>query len=261
MSSFLFVVDIPPSFFAGGLELGISRDDTGLIVENACDYRRGVRPNLSDEEFGSSVKIAFIGDIHGYAPALEEALEMCRGEGVESIVGLGDYIDGYDRNEDCVALVRKHFGAAVWGNHDENHGSELSFRAEEWLGQLPQSLEWEGWLVTHSSPRKHRQGEYIRSPIEAWSCFDDCAFQRCVVGHAHRPKLYRFEEGRVADCEALDANGEGQVLDLESRYIFVNPSLAYNRSGDPRPGFSIFDSDTQRLRIIYLNRPPIIDSY
>ncbi|MDF1660259.1 MAG: metallophosphoesterase family protein [Planctomycetota bacterium] len=207
------------------------------------------------------MKIAFIGDIHGYAPALREALAICEEEGVNRVVGLGDYIDGYDGNEECVALVRGSFVKAVWGNHDENHGGELSPEAADWLKHLPGTLQYDDWLVTHSSPREKRQGEFIRSPIEAWSCFDDCGFQRCVVGHAHRPMLYRFAKGRVADCDALDATGDGQILDRDSRYLFVNPSLAYNRRGNPSPGFSIFDNETQRLRIIYLNRAPIIDSY
>ena len=45
-------------------------------------------------------KVAFIGDIHGYLPALELALEWCQKENVDSIVGLGDFVDGYDATTD-----------------------------------------------------------------------------------------------------------------------------------------------------------------
>ena len=67
-------------------------------------------------------RTAFIGDIHGYAPALEMALERCLAEHVDTIVGLGDVIDGYNGDEECIHLVREHFSACVRGNHDEDHG-------------------------------------------------------------------------------------------------------------------------------------------
>lgn len=206
-------------------------------------------------------RIAFIGDVHGYAPALQEALDICREEGVTEIYGLGDFIDGYDEGDKTVKLVRETFTHSVWGNHDENHSSELKPENDHWLKQRPQSLTMHGWLITHSSPRPHRQGEKIKSAIDAWSCFDDCDFQRCVVGHAHRPRLYRYAEDRVADCDVIEIGEHEYSLNPEKRYLLVNPSLAYNRSGNPCPGFSIFDNESQTLRVIYLKRDPIIDSY
>ena len=202
-------------------------------------------------------KTAFIGDIHGYAPALKMALLRCQEENVRNIIGLGDYIDGYDADETCVALVKEHFSACVRGNHDEDHGRELLPESYRWLGSLPESIETNGWLVTHCSPREHRAGEYIRSSIEAWNCFDDCQFDRCVVGHTHQPMLYRYSATTKSDSEALDATEEGQILVEGSRYLLVNPSLAYNRTGQQNPGFSIYESDTQRLRIVYLELPQI----
>ena len=202
-------------------------------------------------------KIAFIGDVHGYAPALEMAIQWCRRENVDTIIGLGDFVDGYDADEKCVDLIQQHFAACVRGNHDEDHANKLSLESEQWLSSLPESVEHEGWLINHSSPRSNRADEYIRSSIDAWNCFDDCDFKRCVVGHAHQAMLYRFSNAKGFDSEALDATGEGQVLDEHSRYLLVNPSLAYNRSGQQNPGFSIFESDTQRVRIVYLDLPQI----
>lgn len=202
-------------------------------------------------------KIAFIGDIHGYAPALKIALEWCQREDVGTIVGLGDYVDGYDADERCVDLVQQHFAACVRGNHDEDHSTELSTKSERWLNGLPQSIEHGEWLITHSSPRSEQADEYVRSSFDAWNCFDDCDFKRCVVGHAHEPMLYGFSNAKGFDSDALDATGEGQVLDENSRYLLVNPSLAYNRSGQQNPGFSIYESDTQRVRIVYLDLPQL----
>ena len=76
-------------------------------------------------------KIAFIGDIHGYAPALKLALEWCRKENVDSIVGLGDFVDGYNANDKCVQLIQENFAACVRGNHDEasTRTSTVAFQA------------------------------------------------------------------------------------------------------------------------------------
>lgn len=202
-------------------------------------------------------KTAFIGDIHGYAPALEMALERCCEEKVNTIIGLGDFVDGYDADEKCVDLIREHFFACVRGNHDEDHGSELKRDSFDWLRGLPKSMEHEGWLVTHSSPRSHRADEYIRSTFDAWNCFDDCEFERCIVGHAHQPMLYRYSDSNGFDSDAIDATGKGHALEEGYRYLLANPSLAYNRSGQQNPGFSIFESDTQRLKMVYLDLPQI----
>lgn len=205
----------------------------------------------------STRRIAFIGDIHGYAPALEAAIELCRLENVHTIVGLGDYVDGYDADERCVDLVKRNFSVCVRGNHDEDHGQKLNERSQDWLAELPEKAVLENWFVTHSSPRPFRPDEYIRSSVEAWNCFDECEFDRCVVGHAHRPMLYRLSDKIHFDSEPLDATGDGQILNRQDRYLLANPSLAYNRSGQQNPGFSIYDQKTQRLRIVYLDLPQI----
>ena len=202
-------------------------------------------------------KTAFIGDIHGYAPALELALDLCQKENVVAIVGLGDFVDGYDADEKCVHLVKKHFDACVRGNHDEDHGRTLKTESTDWLLGLSDEVEAAGWLVTHSSPRANCPDEYIRSTIDSWNCFDDCNFDRCVVGHSHQPMLYRYAESYGFESEALDATSDGQILEGGFRYLLVNPSLAYNRSGQQNPGFSIFDSESQRLKFVYLDLPQI----
>jgi len=200
-------------------------------------------------------KTAFIGDIHGYAPALEKAIQWCEDENVDAIIGLGDFVDGYEADEECVRLAQSHFTANVRGNHDDDHGRLLKPESARWLAELPDSIEHEGWLVTHSSPRTHRRGEYIWSSVEAWNCFDDCEFDRCIVGHAHQPMLYRQSDEKQFDAEALDATGDGQILEAGERYLLVSPSLAYNRTGQQNPGFSVFESESQRLRIVYLDMP------
>ena len=200
-------------------------------------------------------KTAFIGDVHGYAPALTRALEWCDANSIDAIIGLGDFVDGYDADEECIGLVKENFTFCIQGNHDEDHGKFMCNESRQWLSSLPDSIEHQGWLVTHSSPRAHHDDEYIRNSFEAWNCFDDCDFGRCVVGHAHRPMLYRYSTEQKFDSEVLDATGRGHILKQDYRYMLVNPSLAYNRTGQQNPGFSVFDSRTQRLQIVYLDMP------
>jgi len=189
-------------------------------------------------------KVAFIGDIHGYLPALELALKWCKKENVDSIVGLGDFVDGYDANDKFVQLIKENFTAYVRGNHDEDHDQQLLPVHQPWLSKLPEAIDFDDWLVTHSSPRC-RPDEYIKSSVDAWNCFDDCQFKRCVVGHSHRPMLYCYPTENQFDSEALDATG------------LVNPSLGYNRSGQQNPGFSVYDATTSRVRFVYLDLPQI----
>lgn len=178
-------------------------------------------------------------------------------ENVDTIVGLGDYVDGYDADEKCVELIKRNFSICVRGNHDEDQGRALEGSSRTWLADLSETAVLDNWLITHSSPRTQRPDEYIRTSVDAWNCFDDCEFDRCVVGHAHRPMLYRFSDAQKFDSEPLDATGDGQVLNDQDRYLLANPSLAYNRNGQQNPGFSIFDVASQRLRIVYLDLPQI----
>ena len=205
------------------------------------------------------MKIAFLGDIHGYLPALEQALQSCAQLGIQKIIGLGDYIDGYPANDECIKLIRQTFTASVFGNHDQSHGYETSENAQRWLAQLPEKVEIEGVLITHSSPRTKWSGESIRSAARAWSCFVDEQFQFCIVGHAHRPRLYQYCPDLIADCKEWQANSGPWKLMDDQRYLFVNPSLAYNRDTQTQPGFSTFDSETRTLEIHYLNLPPLFD--
>lgn len=205
------------------------------------------------------MKIAFIGDIHGYLPALESALEICHDENIDVIVGLGDYIDGFDANDACVELARSHFDHAVSGNHDELHAGDLAPGNRDWLCGLPTELTLNGWLVTHSSPRADRQGEYVNSSIMAWNCFDDFDFQRCVVGHAHYGQLYQFNSKKSVDCDEIELTAAGIKLMPDQRYLLANPSLAYNRDFDRRPAFCILDNATSCLRVIVLEMPPLFE--
>ncbi len=205
------------------------------------------------------MKTAFIGDIHGYLPALESALEICHDQQINAIVGLGDYIDGFDANDACVELARQHFDVFVSGNHDELHAGDLTKGNRDWIRSLPTELMVDSWLVTHSSPRAKRQGEYVNSSIMAWNCFDDCDFQRCVVGHAHYGQLYKFNPDRSADCDEIELTTEGIELESGVRYLLANPSLAYNRDFDRRPAFCIHDDVQASVRVVVLDVPPLFE--
>ena len=69
--------------------------------------------------------------------------------------------------------------------------------------------------------------------------------------------LYCYPTENQFDSEALDATGKGQILDDSHRYLLVNPSLGYNRSGQQNPGFSVYDATTSRVRFVYLDLPQI----
>jgi predicted phosphodiesterase len=84
-------------------------------------------------------RIIAIGDVHGYATALEAVLEAIRPEAEDTIVALGDYVDrGPDTPgaiEQMIALAERCRLVTLLGNHDEMvvelyHGGP---GLEEWL--------------------------------------------------------------------------------------------------------------------------------
>ncbi len=203
------------------------------------------------------MRLAVIGDIHGYDAALDQAMARIAALACDRIVSVGDLIDGHPGNERVVTLVRAiPRVVAVRGNHDELPLDDVSAGNREWLLALP-GREWvAGWDVCHYSPRPRE--EKINTVHRAWNAFDDGDFADAVVGHAHIGTVYRHRSGMAA---AEEVTGWDCDLPLEDgyRHIVVNPSLAYNRGRLTSPAFSVIDTSARTVRFISLELPPISD--
>lgn len=203
------------------------------------------------------MKIGIIGDIHGYLEALENALCLLEKIGVDEIVCLGDVVDGGEQNDECVALLKQRNIKTVKGNHDEINDCLIKKETQQWLDRLPEKIHLENWLFTHSSPRNRL--ETLRNSVRAWNAFDDAHFQFACVGHAHIAAVFRYKDGMGVDSdECLIDNDEYVSIAQEYRYIVVNPSLAYQRKGVNKPGFSVIDTIKLQIKFYTLDMLPLM---
>ena len=202
------------------------------------------------------MKIAVIGDIHGYLPGLIAALSAIDDVRCERIVCVGDIIDGFPENNRVVDILRGRSDiASQRGNHDEIDVPGLQPDHRRWLQSLPDHLNAEGFDFFHFSPR--RRDEKMNSVHAAWNAFDDADFANAVVGHAHIRALFRFTKGMGIQAEEISVGVHGTPLETGYRHILVNPSLSYNRSGPENPAFTIIDTDPMAMRIVNVAIPPM----
>jgi len=200
-------------------------------------------------QYGQSVRLAILSDIHGNLEALTRALEYIESSAIERVVCLGDIV-GYGANpSECIDLLRSKTEFIVMGNHDEaafdasrkEYFSSLASRAIDWTAKklaveekeflrgLPYSLVLNDLLFVHSAPRDPRQWDYIFSDFEA-RLYDKYFDQRLVfIGHSHVPGVFSMAPG---DDE----------YNPEGRFIINVGSVGQPRDGNPKLSLGILDS-------------------
>jgi serine/threonine protein phosphatase 1 len=93
-----------------------------------------------------------IGDIHGAYRALEQALKRAKANAGDTLIFLGDYVDGWSQSFEVVAYLRelkeKHTCFFIRGNHDA--------WCEDWLrkGSIPEAWLFNGGTATLESYQK-----------------------------------------------------------------------------------------------------------
>ncbi len=197
---------------------------------------------------------AVISDIHGYGDALSACLVLLNNIGIKQIFCLGDIVDGGDDDAECVGILRNNNIACVRGNHDEVHHLSLCDADEAWLQALPLSIEHQGWFMVHDTPR--RSINKVSDAVEAWNCFDDTTHKHILLGHAHVPAIYEYDETKGRVLDNLRTYDDNCVMRSDCRYLIAAPSLAYNRAVNRRPGFCIIDE--RSVVFTYLDLPPLL---
>jgi predicted phosphodiesterase len=211
---------------------------------------------LCDRTGHELMRIAVIGDVHGYAPGLTEALRVIDELACEAIVCVGDIVDGHPENDRVVDLLRSRTDViSIRGNHDVIDLDDLRFDNRRWLLNLPVHAHLHGFDFYHFSPRL--KDEKINSAIKAWNAFDDADFSQAVVGHAHIRALFRYATGMGPAAEELRHGSHDYRLEAGYRHIVVNPSLSYNRDRPAIPAFTFLDTTAMVVRFVSLNIAPM----
>lgn len=187
------------------------------------------------------MRALIISDIHANLVALEAVLEATKDQ-YDVIWCLGDVVGYGPRPNECVELMRTESQLCLMGNHDwatlgrpgidvndfnpQARSAVLWTREQmtqdnsDYLDALPDEPlsppDADMVLLTHGSPRQP-VWEYILTPsiaLENFAIFDQPI---CLVGHTHKPAIYRWHLHHLYDGpEANDpvANGNnGQPAD------------------------------------------------
>lgn len=241
------------------------------------------------------MRVLIVSDIHANLVALETVLAAVKGQ-YDVIWCLGDIIGYGPRPNECTELMQSEAQICVMGNHDwatlglpgidvDDFNpqarsaviwtrEQLSDSCREYLGALPyapiQPPNLDTFLITHASPREP-VWEYVLTPSIAMENFSVFLEQVCLVGHTHKPAIYRWQlkdsehmlkEASAAKNKKAEQNGSVQKIEwvatvdqiipeigvkialntTESERLIINPgSVGQPRDNDPRAAYAILD--------------------
>jgi predicted phosphodiesterase len=200
-------------------------------------------------------------DVHGNFEALKAVLDFYRKNGVEHFICCGDIVGYGPQPLECTeALQGLKSLTAVMGNHDAamvgkmemrwfnaNAGWAIDFarnqmtgRAMDFIANLPEKLEKDGFSVVHGSPRKPLT-EYMLNELQFADNRDKCVSPLCFIGHSHMPIYFR---DTPAGAPAADFMRSMDRLVLPKGHVMINPgSVGQPRDGDPRASCGIYDPE------------------
>lgn len=206
------------------------------------------------------MRIAVLSDIHSNLVALEAVLAVLGS--VDAVWHLGDVV-GYGPEPDGAVERLRSIGAiGVRGNHDAAAvgGPEIEWfnpnarRAMEWTRTAiaPVTRDW-----LRALPERHTEGtfrlvhgspldptwEYVTSTAAAaenLAALTAAGGRWCLHGHTHIPVAFR-SEGRRMEAIVPDS---GDAITLDERPVLLNPgSIGQPRDGDPRASWLVLDTD------------------
>jgi len=213
------------------------------------------------------MRYALLADIHANTEAFTAVLaDIERRGGVDEYWCLGDIIDYGPDPSECIRLLRQLPHICVAGNHDLaaigkadvnrfNPDAALAIRWTqqqlnpddiEYLSGLPQVIEKGDFTLVHGSPRDPLW-EYLVSSGSAEESFNYFRTKYCLVGHSHKPLMFRQKENGGCSFSPL-SDSIGQVLG-SSRTIFNPGSIGQPRDGDPRASYAIYDDESSIVRL------------
>ena len=226
------------------------------------------------------MRVLVISDIHANQAALESVLAAAAGQ-YDTLWCLGDVVGYGPRPNECIELVRERASLCVMGNHDWAVLGRPGINVDDFNPQARQAVLWtreqltdenrryldqlpdtpvhppdtqRQILLTHASPREP-VWEYILTPSVALENFAVFAEPLCLVGHTHKPAIYRWQgldaapapdggHERMATVDYLQPRTEGAIK-LETsdmQRLIVNPgSVGQPRDNDARAAYAILD--------------------
>ena len=185
--------------------------------------------------------VGLFADIHGTYRTLEQALAVCRAEGVTKIALLGDLLDRVDQADACALALAGWEVIGVYGNHDREialaaseHAIALRDETIQLLLSLQEQVMIDDVLLTHEVEHwgHHHRYAGLLGSVEANGT--QARARITFAGHTH----YRH----VRDERGPIDLGRGRVTLSPHRRYLINPgALADGR-------FAIWDRTTQVIQ-------------
>jgi len=212
------------------------------------------------------MRFAIVTDIHANREALEAVLASLERLRIDRYICLGDVV-GYGADPKwCLQTIRDTCELTIMGNHDAAISGKMDFsyyydaarQVLEWTRQQldPDELEWlanlpysqvdedTGQCFTHGDPIMPENYNYIYTLQHAQDLlhFHEELKYLTWVGHSHLRRIFRFESEEMV----REVVPENIVLDPQYKYLIAAGGVGQPRDNDPRTGFVVYDSDTQK---------------
>ncbi len=213
------------------------------------------------------MRYAIVSDIHANLEAFTAVLEdIEKRGGVQKIFCLGDIVDYGPNPHECIELLRLRDHIAVSGNHDLAAIGKMdttdfyldAVAANLWTSRqltptdigylqgLPSVIDLADFTLVHASPRDPAW-EYVTSPEVAGENLPYFKSPFCLVGHTHKPVIFRYQED--GGC-SRDQFPEDTELALGQDRLMLNPGgVGQPRDGDPRASYAIYDNESMVVRL------------
>jgi putative phosphoesterase len=157
------------------------------------------------------MRVAALYDVHGLPHALTAVLDEVEQEGVDAIVFGGDVFLGPFPAE-TLDVVRSVDAQYVRGNCEREPGewvlSQLEAEAVEWARSWPTTVELDGVLYCHATPRSDEPILTDASPEERFAeALAGVDARLVVAGHTHM----QFRRGSFVNAGSIGMPYEGDV--------------------------------------------------
>lgn len=205
-----------------------------------------------------------VSDIHGNIEALNAVFAHAEEEEpIERVICLGDTVGYGPAPMACLEALWERHAVSIQGNHDaavagkistENFNvyaamaaqwttEQLSAEAIQWLGELPEKLVDESFLLVHGSPRGPLW-DYLMSYGQAMEAWEHTETSDVLVGHTHFQ--FAAEAGR-----GIENPGQyGLTVPMGHARLVVNPgSVGQPRDSDPRAAYGIYDDEARMISL------------
>lgn len=180
-------------------------------------------------------KAVCLGDVVGYGPDPNQAIDRMRSLGIQTIRGNHDkagsgLVDAEDFNPIARAVV-------LWTKE------QLLPANSEWLQKLPIGpLSIDNFRIVHGAA--HDEDEYVFSPTQAVDSLLDATTPVTFFGHTHIQGGFTLRNDQVGVLSFKPTGGQPfSTFSVESGTTYLlNPgSVGQPRDGDPRAAFAIAD--------------------